>query len=293
MKMWMRWVLTVCGVTSVISCQVTPTRVRNSQAREFSIIVDKTQKPIEINDGQTVVLDARPVFEYGLNRVENSQHFPWQNLSEKPETGELLRDDRQAALKLSLAGMSPKTPVVIVGYGPAGDGEEGRLAWNLLYLGFHDVQVASVDTFRKRWTQRPSPPPLNAPQWTANPRPNMVVGTEEFRALAANPKERLEKRIWLIDTRTTAEYFNKDKSAPGATPDIHAIQIEWKEFFASNGRPNSAMAKKLNGLGIKQGDRIILISNRGVRSAAAAYALTALGFTNVQNFIGGWRSLLK
>ncbi|MBX3022622.1 MAG: hypothetical protein KF799_13195 [Bdellovibrionales bacterium] len=288
----MRWCGVFLAAIFLVSCQVAPTRVNQSQKREFQMVVGKTQKPIDITNEQTVILDTRPAFDYGLNRVQNSRHFPWQNLSEKPETGELLRDPRQAALKLSLAGMTPSTPVVIVGKGLRGDGEEGRLAWTLLYLGFHDVQTASVDLFRKNWTQNPSPPAQNVAPWTPSPRDGMLIATEDFRVLAANPKERLRQRAWIIDARSAAEYFNKDAKAPGPTPDIQALQIEWKEFFNSDGRPSWTIRKRLNSLGIRPEDRIVVISNRGVRSSAAAYALTALGFTNVQNFLGGWRAFL-
>ncbi len=135
----------------MIGCSVKPTRVGESNRRDLEQVVTKSQKPVQLTEN-TVVLDVRPAFEYGLNKIQNSQNFPWQNLAENSQTGELLRDTRQAALRLSLKGVIPQTPVVIVGNGRAGQGEEGRLAWNLLFLGFHDVQVCAVETFRKNMT---------------------------------------------------------------------------------------------------------------------------------------------
>jgi hypothetical protein len=49
---------------------------------------------------------------------------------------------------------------------------------------------------------------------------------------------------------------------------------------------------RLQAVGILPTDRVILVSNKGVRSGAAAYALLAIGFARVQNFTSGWNSLL-
>lgn len=293
MRSVLRLFLMVCGCLAIAACQMKPTKTGQTQRREFDIVVNKATKTIDLNNEELVILDTRSSFDYGLNRVQNSLHFPWQNLSEKPETGELLRDLRSAALKLSLAGMTPKTPVLIVGYGDTGEGEEGRLAWTLLYLGFHDVQTATVDMFRKNWTQAASAPAKNAVVWTPNPRADMIMPIDEFRTIVANGKMRVDSRIWIVDVRSTNEYFGKDTRKLGQpTPDIQAINIEWREFFTPNGRPNWQIRKKLNNLGVKNEDRVVLISNRGVRSGAAAYALAALGFTNAQNVLGGWKAYL-
>lgn len=274
-------------VFTLIGCQQTPTKTTTTQTREFELVHAKTGKPLEIAGGLTAVLDTRPAFEYGLNRIENSIHFPWSNLAEKEDTAELLRDPRKAARRLALVGLNPATPVVVVGHGRQGAGEEGRLAWNLLYLGFRDVQVANVTYFRKNWTQNNSAPPENVPEWDASPRAELSVGTDEFRRLAADPRGRLDKRIWLIDVRSPREYMAKD------TPNVGALNVEWKEFYKEDGRPDPAIRAKLEAVGVKASDQVVLVSQRGVRSAAAAYALTALGFPHARNLLGGWRGLVK
>jgi rhodanese-related sulfurtransferase len=119
----------------------------------------------------------------------------------------------------------------------------------------------------------------------------MNVGRNEFKKLAFDQKGRVERRIFVIDVRSEKEYFNKNSAKPA--PDIQAVHIDWKDFFTAEGRPNPMIRKKLNSLNIGRGDRVILISSRGVRSGAAAYALTALGFHRVQNFADGWQALLK
>lgn len=280
-------ILLVIVVLVLAACQAAPTKVSEVQIREYDVLMDKAQRSLVLTES-TVVLDTRSSFDYGLNRVENSLHMPWQTLAESEKSGELLRDQRKAALRLSLNGLQPSTPIVVVGYGLKGVGEEGRLAWNLLELGFHDVQVASVDVFRKNWTQNASPPAKNVPLWNVEARPQLEIGKEEFAKLAADPKGRVENKIWIIDVRSHKEYFNKTGTK---APDINALNMEWKEFYTTEGRPNPRVREKLQALNIQPGDRVILISNKGVRSAAAAYALIALGYKSVQNFTGGWNSL--
>ena len=265
-------------------CVLQPTKVSETQRREFDLLVDKSARPLEIADN-TVVLDARSSFDYGLNRVANSIHFPWDSLAETTASGEVIRDSRKAGLKLALNGLRPETPVVVLGYAGGGQGEEGRLAWTLLYLGFQDVQVSVAETFRKTFTQNPTAPVKNTDPWPVSPRAEMQVSRDEFRKLMADPKGRLNTRAWIIDVRSDKEYFDK------STPDIHSLHMFWKEFYTVQGRPNPAVRTKLASLGIQSNDRVILVSNKGVRSGAAAYALLALGFSKVQNFTGGWKSL--
>jgi 3-mercaptopyruvate sulfurtransferase SseA len=277
-------VLSALLVALLAGCQLQPTKVGESRQRGFAAIVGKTRHPLVLSE-QTVVLDARSPFDFGLNRIQNSLNLTWSDLD--------LDDLRRSAQRLALLGVAMDTPVVVVGYGPKGQGEEGRLAWSLLYLGLHDVQVAGVELFRANWGRADAPPTQNAPPWTSEPRDGLIIGKQEFMNLAKDPKRRLESRIHILDVRSAKEYFNKVPSAPGPAPDIHAIQIEWKDFYGADGRPSAMIVKKLAGLDIRPDDQVILLSNRGVRSGAAAYALIALGFKRVRNFTGGWRAFLN
>src|SRR4051812_5079547 len=98
-----------------------PTKVGETQTREFVQVMQKAQRPLEISE-RTQILDVRSSFDYGLNHVQNSLHFPWENLAETRQSGEVIRDKRQAATRLSLLGLTPSSPVVIVGDGSAGKG---------------------------------------------------------------------------------------------------------------------------------------------------------------------------
>ena len=287
----MRALMSRCGAIflfALCGCQTPPTRVVETGKREFVQVIEKAQRPIEIAEN-TVVLDARSSFDYGLNRVQNSLHFPWEKLAESQRTGEVLRDKRLAALRLSLLGLRPETPIVVVGYGPAGHGEEGRVAWNLLYLGFQDVQISAIDAFRKTMTPQETVAARNGNTWKVNLRDELQIDKADFLNWAKVPSGRPERHEVLIDVRSAKECAHRGNGVP----DLGALNIEWTQFFTGQGRPDSRFKVKLEAMGIRPESRIVLISDHGVRSSAVAYALLSLGFINVQNFPGGWDSLQK
>lgn len=263
------------SILGLLGCQVVPTKTTESRQMDFSEVVAKSQKPLVLTEN-TQILDVRSSFDYGLIHVLNSQNFSWESLVENRGSGEVMRDLRKTAQRLALRGLEPSVPVVIVGYGPKGNGEEGRLAWNLLYLGFKDVQVSGIEVFRKQMSSQPSHPARNVAPWEIQPKTSMEVSAQEFLAWANNPKAAKEKRIFILDVRSEAEYL-KSKY-----PELQAINIEWKNFYSRDGRPSVEIFKNLRSLGVEKSDRVIVIDDNGVRSASSAYALLALGFTHVQ-----------
>ena len=45
---------------------------------------------------------------------------------------------------LARAGIAPDSSVVVLGRGLQGEGEEGRIAWMLAYLGVPNIQFANI-----------------------------------------------------------------------------------------------------------------------------------------------------
>ena len=72
--------------------------------------------------------------------------------------------------------------------------------------------------------------------------------------------------------------FNRQTFKPiGVTPDIHAIHIPIQNLLTNRVVRIKNWPKNLLALGIKK-DRIVLISNRGLRSAAGTFSLLSMGF---------------
>lgn len=286
--------LLVSGVLALLivsgACQVKPTKVTETPAPAFTRLQEKTKKPLKLSD-ETVVLDSRSDFDYGLAHWSSSLHFTWQNLIAETKKPWLLVEPRVAVQRLALLGVEPKTPVLVIGYGQKGNGDEGRLAWTLVYYGMEDVQTVSVDGLDVYFTHQDTPARRNASPWDPNLRSDLVIDRPGFIKAAMSPRKSGKQNIFIIDVRSKEEYFSRNQK-DYETPDVRALQIDWHEFYGGDGRPLKTIRRKLQGVGVKSDDTVIVISNHGIRSSAASYALLALGFKHVCNFLGGWDALL-
>jgi thiosulfate/3-mercaptopyruvate sulfurtransferase len=275
------------------ACQNKPTKITESPPPQAwaARMTETTKKPLKLSDN-TVVLDSRSDFDYGLAHWSSSVHFTWEKLVQDAHKPWLMIDARSAQRKLALLGIQPKTPVVVIGYGHKGAGDEGRLAWMLLYYGINDVQTVSVDGLDVYFTHQETPARKNSEIWDTPARSDLIIGKDDFLQLATSPRQQGKHTVYIIDVRSKEEYFNRtDQNSE--TPDLHALQIDWHEFFGDDGRPVKSIRSKLHDIGVKNDDEVVLISGHGSRSAAAAYALIALGFKNVRTFLGGWDALAK
>lgn len=276
---------------TVLGCQtLKPTEVYQSSELDFRDFADSLKKPIVINK-DTVVLDTRSPLDFGLNHVPGSHNVQWDafRAAGSLSRGVLDSNLEKITRRLALLGVEKDSQVVVVGEGVNGLGQEARLAWMLLYVGVKDVQAADINQIQAPKTNIFGPPRENAPFWQPEPVQRLLASKEEVLKAA-----RLKKpsRIHIIDARSSAEAMQKQTVRGNyVTPDLGAINIEWKEFFNSRGRPSLDMRRKLQDIGISPKDRIIVISNHGLRSAAVTYALTMIGFENVGNHSGGWVSL--
>lgn len=269
-------------MVALTGCQ-TPTTKTSENRSPFSRIEDNAKLPLKFGE-DTVVLDARSSFDYGLAHWSEAVHFPWEKLAESSATGQLKKDPSSAQRSLALVGISPNTSVLVVGSGQKGVGESGRLAWTLVYYGIKDVQTVGQDAIDVYFSQQETPPRKNAAPWTQAVNQKMVISRADFLKTVTHPKVGGATKTLILDVRSKEEYFAK-KGNKYAEPDIQAMNMEWKEFYGEDGRPNLAIRKRLQALGYSVTDEVIVFSNRGVRSSAAAYSLIANGFKNVKNLI--------
>ncbi len=257
------------------------------------MLVEKLTKPIVVSD-KTVLIDARSSFDYSMAHIPGSLNLSWTDFTNEksPVPGLLKSDLFGEARRLARAGIAPDTPVVVAGYGPNGTGEEGRLAWTLLYLGVHDVQVAQADALGMSYSNLINPPPKNSqPIWKPKVADKLLADKKELLSVGTSAAH---SRFHILDVRTEKEYLERDSAGGGVyvLPDLRAVNIPWTEFFTAGGRPNMNVIGRLKGIQIDPNDRVIVISNRGVRSGAVTFALTSMGYKNVGNYAGGWTELL-
>jgi len=261
----------------------------------FEELSRQMKAPIEITDDM-VVIDIRPTFDYTMAHIPNSINLQWEEFAQVrgPVPGLLQTDVARMARRLALKGVGPSSRVLIVGKGVDGSGDEGRMAWTLFYLGVAKVQLADIRNFDKLLTNIEGVPLKNADRWNPELVESVIATKTEVLDAALSKKSDGAPKTFLLDVRTKAEYFKKDTDGFGyQSPDLQAIHIDWREFFTKSGQVDETMRNRLRAVGIGLNDRVIVMSSRGVRSAAVTMALLTLGFQRAANYAGGYTELLS
>ena len=236
----------------LLACQ-TPTRVRENPPG------------VKLEDGAlqtgTVLLDARPHLQYAAGHVPGAILVRWQDFPAD-------QDFEKTARRLSWWGIHPDTSVLILGLGAEGDGSEGRLLWLLRSLGLKNVRVErETKVLGKRVLETPEP--MAVPIWIPTLDDSRRVDRAEFSKLLRQPAVR------RLDVRTAPER----KARPFY---FSTTALEWTEFF----KPE--IQNRLRSLGWSERDRVVVLSDRGVRSAWVTEILRDLGYGNAANYAGGY-----
>jgi thiosulfate/3-mercaptopyruvate sulfurtransferase len=251
-------------------------------------IVDSAQAAASLPG--IVVLDARRARDFSAGHLPGALHVDWREWTlEKPSAlnalfGNPARWGRVpnagAALekRLRALGLSNARPVLVVG-APGGWGEEGRVAWNLLYWGADEVWL--LDGGFPAWRAESARPVESGEAHNVAPgdfilgvRPERRIETRELKA-AADAKANA-----LLDARTQAEFAGKTMAGQKRGGHIPGARLApAKSLYGADGRYVSAdELQRLAGLGpqaSKSSDRPITYCTGGVRSALLAVLLEA------------------
>jgi 3-mercaptopyruvate sulfurtransferase SseA len=292
------------AVLLLTSCTTKPTRMHDNQ-QVHQLGTEHLLEPIKIVP-ETIVVDARISFDYSMSHIPHSVSLQWADFTEpeKDQKGVIQGDHFAVTRRLARYGIGPDVPVVVVGHGLKGEGEEGRIAWTLTYLGVKKVQFADIDSLGVHQTNvTDENPPKSVPIW----KPAEVESLNVARAELQNVmnKNGVNQPIpppgggqpvlyRIIDVRSESAYLGK--TGLGVTrkiPDMGAINIPWKNFFTESLRPDFTILKKLAHVGISPENRIIVIDENGISSAAVTMVLRAMDFPQAGNYAGGLTDLLS
>lgn len=302
-------VLAFMLLSGPLACQVVPTKTSSQTA---SLLKEKSiESELMLSEG-LVILDARSTFDYNLSHIPGSVSVQWQDFStaDKEQVGLLDMDSFSLARRLSLWGIDPDTEVVVVGHALQGAGEEGRIAWMLKYLGVKKIRTLAFNLFKYPiYTAKDEKPPKNKPIWKPEVQTALQVNFEDFlEVLRVEPKI-LESQKWptkakisamqgrrlpriqsvsgsqvILDVRSEDEV----KGRPFKLIQEGRVQtIFWKNFYRDDGTINLNIKQTLAEKNILPSTQVIVVSNKGVRSAAVAFALLQMDYKNVSNFSSG------
>lgn len=305
---------------SLTACQTKPTTTRETVSRSFGGS-QALLGPIALGE-DVVIADTRSSFDFSMSRIPRSVSINWSDYSEREpsQRGWPQKDLFAAARRLSRLGIGPTSKVVVLGQGLEGQGEEGRVAWLLAYLGVEDVRFGRFGSVKSRITtealpeaakslfdkddrsaQPAEPLPTTQPIWKPQVVSSLIVSREEVTGAIRNnamenpwsfngSKPRLYR---IIDVRTEKEYLGqKGGFRSKAVPNINALNVPWKEFFNVDFRPVAETAERLRSIHVVPQHRIIVLDNDGVASCAVTMALRAYGFNDAGCYAGGYNDMM-
>jgi thiosulfate/3-mercaptopyruvate sulfurtransferase len=284
------WIFVLISALFLSGCQQAPTKAFEQAPTRI-----KTPKisQADLANPDSVIFDVRPTLEFQTSKIPNSVQINpadfYQN--KEPFLGLLQPDLYALARKLATFGVDENTEIVVVGKGAMGNGEDGQLAWTLQYMGVKNVKIDNVENYDRPVQELYAKPVQQKPIWKPVLNQDMMVSLDEFKKKL---KAFATREVILIDVRSEAEYLRKAQDVfSKQAPDLGAFNIEWKKFIQADGSPNENVALVFKSLNIKKDQEIILISNKGVRSAFVTYVLRESGYKKARNFSGGYMLLLQ
>ena len=263
-----------------IGCTSTETRLREEfeiPAWQMQKIKDLAKKPVIAED--SIYLDARPFFLYQLSHIEKAYHMnpeDFFSLDSKSAKVAFTTKHFFNARRFSRYGIAQHTPVISIGRGIDGDGEEWLLALYLEYLGVE--KVIALDPGSMSFKEGNVIPilPKSEKIWKPKLVDNLIMDDQSLTAIRKNNDLNSENTL-IVDTRDAQTYLNSSLST---LSDIPRVNIPWREFIDANSRPNSKIFESLINVGLRPEKRILCYGAKPGHAAVACMVLREMGFSN-------------
>jgi len=220
------------------------------------------RKLIEMQEAEefplgVTVLDARPKpnaftrFGPAGTSVHGSARAYWTDFA---ANGGILKSDEQLATLFEQRGVSPGRPVVVYGAWTEGWGEEGRVYWQLAYLGHVNVSILYGGIYAWNEHCRDHGGDCGRFASSSDEKKKIADPAGKFVAKANNTlRVSFNDVVWLDemqsnDTRAVIMDARNGNEYDGATPYgstygghiPRALSFPWKSVFDSDGSGNIA-----------------------------------------------------
>ncbi len=255
---------------------------------------DWTQTPFETTP-ETILFDARSSFEYATFHVPGSIPLRCDEVIPKNlRAGKQVEQHyQQLADRVRRYGVEPGRPIIVLGQGAQGESGEYCVALHLYLLGLHRVQVATIDRYRKIWSnQVESHIDRNIRFWEPEMNLSLVISGRDmlsevfnggtYRSTSGPPSEKM-KRTFVIDVRPSRDYL---KGAPyEEIENLQVLNMPWQEFLNVRGQPRAEMKRQLRSVGIQPTSEVYVYGEDPDSSAAVVLALIAFGYPHVHQVL--------
>ena len=234
--------------------------------------------------GDAVVIDARPRTVFEAGHIPGSVPLHWTELTELDADGLWdARPPRDLGALLDRRGVPLHQPVVVVGSGPLGDGDDGNVYWTLRWLGHPDVSVLSGGYLG--WLATGGEPETGRAigggeddDWTDH----LAAGSGPDDPYYATSADVAAWPGTVLDVRSDQEFATGH--IPGAT------WMEWTAAFDGELlAPEDVVRARLRAAGVELDAPVVTTCRSGIRAGHTFMVLDALGVADPANYVGSWR----
>ena len=266
----------------------------NKNFTDTSFLVDAVALAAKI--GEVSLIDVRPAEDFAAGHIEGARHLDIYGVSLNNTASEPLEAFVSIFDTLfGSRGVIGGRPVVI--YDHESGERSARATWLLAVLDHPDVRM--LDGGSQAWTRAGMPfvrieqgaeviDPKKAP-----PTPPPFRGGRRYEYLATrfDVADAIDdENTIIIDVRRESEYLGTEKRARRVGTIPNAVHVFWREHLDQLGelRPAEDIRALYEAKGVTPDKSIIAFCQGGYRSASTFFALRALGYPNVRNYIGSW-----
>jgi thiosulfate/3-mercaptopyruvate sulfurtransferase len=250
----------------------------------------------------TLYIDLRPAEQFAVSRIPGAVHLDLWGVS--------LIDTHEAPLRafmwmighlFGLRGVTQDRPVVV--YESNSGLRAARALWFLEYLGHPNASL--LDGGFDMWkagssgsagstgsagsgvgpVERGEPAVPVPSDWHGEPDASKVATWKDVYDRLGRPETA------IVDTRSEEEYYGELVRARRGGSIPGAVNLEWKQNLAPDGRFKSPeeLRAMYDAIGVTPDREVITYCQGGYRAAHTYLALKRAGYTNVRNYTGSWK----
>lgn len=242
-----------------------------------------------IGSEDVIFIDARGADAAKKGTVQGAIATAWQPLARCAEGesgdemwGTILPLD-QLSEALSSMGITPDKEVILFSDGKDGWGDDGRIAWELIAVGFENVKIA--DRGFSALEAAGVPTQKGAEEFT--PAEVTVSALDETHVINTDALVETYDTVKVVDVRADEEYNGEvlyGEKAGGHLPG--AIHIRFTDLFNDDNvlKSNEEITAMFEEAGLTTDDTIVTYCTAGIRSAYMQMVLEMCGFENSLNY---------
>lgn len=236
-----------------------------------------------MSKNQPIVVDTRSFGEYQRGHIPGAVNIDLFQLHWFDTSKRGIKDfNRQTRILLFNIGIKRKSHVIF--YDDVSGTSAARGVWLLLY--FSHKKVSMLDGGFEVWKKAGYPIEVKSnllvpSEFKGKINTNLVSTAEEVKKSLKN------KKVIILDARSTREFDGSDVRAARRGHIPSAINIDWQRNIANSSFKKKAKLSKIYSQ-IPRNSKIITYCQGGYRAANAFVVLKMLGFKNVKMYLGSW-----